>query len=89
MKRKMINTKAKIYCHGCKKEFEIYHTGLSRVNFCPHCGAGIDDTMWESIVSSINQVQQTNQDFYKYNLERNEPMFTISVEGLCTDAADE
>lgn len=85
MNKKMINTKARIYCHSCKKDFDIYFTGLSRVECCHNCGAKIDETMWKSIFESIAHVQDTNQHFYKYNLERNEPMFTISVEGLCTD----
>lgn len=89
MKKKMINTKAKIHCHSCKKEFNIYWTGLNRVDLCPHCGAVIDETMWNSIVSSMAQVQDTNQHFYKYHLERDEPMFTINVEGLYTDLVDE
>jgi len=89
MKKKMINTKAKIHCHSCRKEFELYWTGLSKVDHCPHCGSAIDEIMWNSIVSSMAQVQDTNHHFYKYHLERKEPMFTISVDGLYTDAAEE
>ncbi|MFL0165258.1 hypothetical protein [Candidatus Clostridium helianthi] len=89
MKNKMINTKAKIHCHSCGKDFNIYWVGLNKIDSCPHCNADIDETMWESILKSIAQVQQTNQDFYKYNLERKEPMFTISIEGLCTELAEE
>ena len=56
---------------------------------CPHCGAYIDETMRNSIISSMAQVQDTNTHFYKYHLERNEPMFTVNIEGLCTDLAEE
>lgn len=89
MKNKMINTKAKIHCHTCGKDFDIYFTGTNKLDFCPHCGAIIDETMRKAIFDSMGYVQDTNQHFYKYHLERKEPMFTISVEGLCTDAAEE
>lgn len=88
MKNKMINTKAKIHCHSCIKDFDIYFNGTNKLDFCPHCGAIIDETMRKAIFDSMGQVQDTNQHFYKYYLERKEPMFTISVEGLCTDAIE-
>lgn len=89
MKKKMINTKAKIHCHSCSKDFDIYLTVTNKVDYCPHCGAIVDETMRKYITESIHQVQETNHLFYKYYLEHKEPMFTISIEGLCTDAAEE
>ncbi len=77
-----MSTQAKIHCFNCDATYYVYWSGISREKIisCPHCDAVIDEHMWNHIVDAMGTVNDVNYHFRKYNGERNEDLFEISIE---------
>lgn len=77
-----MSTQAKIHCFNCNCDYYVYWDGINRDKIinCPHCDAKIDKHMWNSIIDAMGTVHDVNYHFRKYNSERNEDLFEISVE---------
>jgi hypothetical protein len=77
-----VSTQAKIHCFNCDCNYYVYWSGISRdkIISCPHCDAEIDSKMWNMIVNALGTLNDVNYHFRKYNQERNEDLFEVSVE---------
>lgn len=79
-----MSTQCKIHCHNCGKDYYVYERGINHeeIQNCPHCDAKMDSVMWKMIVDAILSVADVNYHFRKYNSERNEDLFDISIENV-------
>lgn len=83
-----MSTQAKIHCHNCGCNYYVYWSGLNRNKIinCPHCFAKIDKTMWDNLINAMSAVENLNSDFIKYNADRNENLFDVSIENVYVPA---
>ena len=79
-----MSAQCKIHCYNCGNDYYIYRSGLDhdKIVNCPHCDATMDAKMWNMIVDAVYTVDEVNYHFRKYNGERNEDLFDISVENV-------
>ena len=76
---------AKILCGNCGYEFLAYSWSDSenpKAFDCPKCFTSMDEEMKQQVFHAMNAVRDINQHFRKYHLERKEPLFVVSVEGI-------
>lgn len=74
----------KIHCYQCDNDYYVYKASAQKDNVanCPHCGAIMNKTMWEMVISAIYVVDEVNCTFRKYHSDRGENLFSINVENI-------
>ena len=83
----MTAVQAKIHCCKCDSDYYVYLQSLEHDApvHCPHCGAVMDNIMWNMVVDAAYAVNDVNNHFKKYNSERGENLFYLSVESIDSD----
>ena len=76
----------RIHCFTCNKEYLLNSEDISTndIHNCPHCNAKIDKQMWDMIIHAMNTINDVNGHFKKYHNERQENLFSISIENKPT-----
>ena len=79
-----MSVQCKIHCCNCENDYYVYWPHMSKENIvnCPHCDAKMDSKMWANIIDAVGNVWDVNYHFRKYNSERDEDQFYISVENV-------
>ncbi|WP_147661044.1 hypothetical protein [Lacticaseibacillus saniviri] len=72
-------TIAKLHCVSCGNDFPISATRKPQHIECPFCQSRMADDMIENLYGAILSVADINHHFRKYNIERDESAFVLSV----------
>lgn len=77
-------TTLKIRCGQCGHTFPINTFQPVEKIICPYCDEEMEQNMIEKVLKVWGTIADLNQDFRKYNAERDEKLFSINVEEIET-----
>ncbi|WP_103108433.1 hypothetical protein [Brevibacillus reuszeri] len=77
-----MHTKAVIRCGSCGYEYSSFGSSPLRDGKsldCPSCLREMEHQMKSKLIAIMGELDDLNRDFRKYAIEREEPVFQVSI----------